>query len=64
LNASEVLIRQLLANSTAYRRVVLASEDEIFGNQPDPYYHHFLPPVESLSPITIYEKNPLSRATP
>jgi hypothetical protein len=64
LNASEVLIRQLLANATAYRPVVLASEDEIFGNQPDPYFHHFLPPVESLSPTTIYEKISLSRPTP
>ena len=63
LNASEVLIRQLLA-SNDYHRVVLAGEDEIFGNQPDPYFHHFLPPVESLSPITIYEKNTRARPAP
>jgi hypothetical protein len=64
LNASEVLIRQLIGNSAAYHRVVLTGEDEIFGNQPDPYSHHFRPPVESLSPITIYEKNSLARPTP
>jgi hypothetical protein len=64
LNASEVLIRQLLSKSSDYQRVVLADEDEIFGNQPDPYFHHFRPPVESLSPLAIYEKkNPL-RLTP
>ena len=61
LNESEVLIRQLLANSRDYQRVVLPGEDEIFGNQPDPFFHHFLPPVESLSPITIYEKKSPSR---
>jgi hypothetical protein len=64
LNESEVLIRQLLANSTDYQRVILADEDEIFGNQPDPYFHHFLPPVESLAPLTIYEKKSPSRPTP
>jgi hypothetical protein len=64
LNESEVLIRQLLSNSTDYQRVVLSDEDEIFGNQPDPYFHHFIPPVESLSPLTIYEKKSLARPTP
>jgi hypothetical protein len=64
LNESEVLIRRLLANSTDYQRLVLASEDEIFGNQPDPFFHHFMPPVESLSPITIYEKKSPSRPKP
>jgi hypothetical protein len=64
LNESEVLIRQLLKNSTDYQRVVLADEDEIFGNQPDPYFHHFVPPVESLSRLTIYAKKSPSRPTP
>ena len=64
LNKSEVLVRQLLANSTDYRRVVLGSEDEIFGNQPDPFFHHFIPPMESLSPLTIYEKKSSSRPRP
>ena len=64
LNESEVLIRQLLSNSRDYQRVVLAGEDEIFGNQPDPFFHHFIPPVESLSPITIYEKKSPSRPQP
>jgi hypothetical protein len=64
LNKSEVLVRQLLSNYPDYRRVVLGSEDEIFGNQPDPYFHRFIPPMESLSPITIYEKNSPSRSIP
>jgi len=64
LNESEVFIRQLLSNSRAYQRVVLAGEDEIFGNQPDPFFHHFISPVESLSPITIYEKKSPSRPQP
>jgi hypothetical protein len=63
LNESEVLIRQLLSNSTDYQKVVLPAEDEMFGNQPDPFFHHFLPPVESLSPLTIYEKKSLARPT-
>jgi hypothetical protein len=64
LNASEVLIRQLLSHTTDYQRVALAGEDEIFGNQPDPYFHHFIPPMESLPPLVIYEKKSPSRHTP
>jgi 4-amino-4-deoxy-L-arabinose transferase-like glycosyltransferase len=64
LNESEVLIRQLLSNSTLYQKVVLAGEDEIFGNQPDPHFHHFMPPVEALSPLIVYEKKSPSRLTP
>jgi 4-amino-4-deoxy-L-arabinose transferase-like glycosyltransferase len=56
LNDSDVLIRQLLSQPTAYQRVAPVGEDELFGNQPDPYFHHFLPPMESLSPLVIYGK--------
>jgi hypothetical protein len=61
LNGSEVLIRQLLAHSSDYQRVALAGEDEIFGNRPDPYFHRFLPPMESLPPLVVYEKKSISR---
>jgi len=64
LNPSEVLIRQLLSPPTDYQPVVLGGEDEVFGNQPDPYFHHFLPPMESLSPLVIYGKKSSSRPTP
>jgi hypothetical protein len=64
LNESEVLIRQLLSSSNDYQRVVLADEDEIFGNQPDPFFHRFIPPVESLSPLAIYEKKSPVQRTP
>ncbi len=57
LHASEKAIRRLLAQPGAYRPVTLPYyEDEIFGNRPDPYFHRFIPPVEPLSPLTVYEK--------
>ena len=64
LNASEALIRQLLSHTTDYQPVPLAGEDEIFGNQPDPYFHHFIPPMESFSPLVIYEKKSRAQPTP
>jgi len=56
LNEPEVLIRQLLSNSTDYQPVILPAEDEMFGNQPDPLFHRFLPPVVSTAPLVVYEK--------
>jgi hypothetical protein len=56
LNDSEKAIRQLLAQPGAYQAVTLPYEDEIFGNQPDPYFHRFIPPTEPVSPLTVYEK--------
>ncbi len=64
LNESEILIRQLLSHSSDYRPVPLAGEDEIFGNRPDPYFHHFLPPMESWSPLVVYEKKSIFQSTP
>jgi len=64
LNESEVLIRQLLAHSTDYRPIILPAEDEIFGNQPDPFFHRFIPPIESIAPLIVYEKNPPTRQKP
>ncbi len=57
LNASEKAIRQLLAQPGAYQPVTLPYEDEIFGNQPDPYFHRFIPPIEPVSSLTVYGKN-------
>ncbi|MFZ5448388.1 MAG: ArnT family glycosyltransferase [Thermodesulfobacteriota bacterium] len=57
LNDSEKLIRYLISQPGAYRQLTLPHEDEIFGNQPDPYFHRFIPPMESVSPLVIYEKN-------
>jgi hypothetical protein len=56
LNDSEKAIRRLLAQPGAYRPVPLPYEDEIFGNQPDPYFHRFMPPIEPVSQLTVYEK--------
>jgi hypothetical protein len=64
LNESERVIRQLLSQPGDYRPVTLPYEDEIFGNQPDPYFHRFMPPIESLSPLVVYEKISPSRPTP
>lgn len=58
LNESEQAIRHLLSQPGAYRAVTLPGEDEIFGNQPDPYFHRFMPPIESVAPLVVYEKNP------
>jgi hypothetical protein len=58
LNDSERLVRELLAVPGAYRRVALPGEDELFGYQPDPYFHHFMPPMISLAPLAVYEKLP------
>jgi hypothetical protein len=57
LNESEILVRQLLSHAKAYRPVILPGKDEIFGNQPDPLYHRFIPPRELLAPLVVYEKN-------
>jgi len=55
LNDSEHAIRQLLSEPGAYRAVTLSGEDEIFGNQPDPYFHRFIPPIKSVAQLVIYE---------
>jgi hypothetical protein len=57
LNDSEKAIRQLLAQPGAYRPVRLPYEDEVFGNRPDPYFHRFIPPLEPVSPLMVYERN-------
>ncbi len=67
LNEPEILIRQLLSHGNDYRPVILPGKDEIFGNQPDPLYHRFIPPMELLAPLVVYEKNeknPPARHTP
>ena len=56
LDDSEKTIRQLLAQPGVYRPVTLHYDDEIFGDRPDPYFHRFIPPVEPVSPLIIYEK--------
>jgi hypothetical protein len=53
---SEDFIRKNLNLAEDYQAVVLPFEDEIFGNRADPYYHRFVPPVEPLSLLTIYQK--------
>lgn len=64
LNESEKLIRQLISDPTKYQRVVVAAEDEIYGNRADPYFHHFVPRTEPLSPIVVYEKISPARHNP
>ncbi len=64
LNESEWLIRRLISQPGAYHPIILPYEDEFFGNYPDPYYHRFIPPIESLSPLVIYEKNSSAHSIP
>jgi len=56
LISSEAFIREKLKLEKDYQMVVLPYEDEIFGNRADPYYHHFVPPVEPINRITVYRK--------
>jgi hypothetical protein len=55
LNESEHAIRQLLSKASTYQAVTLPGEDEIFGNQPDPYFHRFIPPIFSVAQLVVYE---------
>ncbi|MEJ2671740.1 MAG: glycosyltransferase family 39 protein [Deltaproteobacteria bacterium] len=64
LNDSEKAIRQLLAQTGAYQTIPLPYEDEIFGNRPDPYFHRFIPPIEPLSHLVIYEKKSTAQPAP
>jgi hypothetical protein len=63
LNESEKVIRQLISQPGAYQPITLPYEDEFFGNYPDPYYHRFIPPIESISPLVIYEKKSAIHST-
>ena len=56
LISSEAFILEKLKLEKDYQAVVLPYEDEIFGNRADPFYHHFVPPVEPINRITIYCK--------
>jgi hypothetical protein len=64
LNQSEQIIRQLISQPGAYQRIKLPYEDDIFGNRPDPYYHRFIPPIESLAHLVIYERKSPARHIP
>jgi 4-amino-4-deoxy-L-arabinose transferase-like glycosyltransferase len=64
LNESEKLIRQLISDPAKYQQVDVAAEDEIYGNRADPYFHHFMPRTEPLSPVAVYEKISPTRHNP
>ena len=61
LNESERVIRQLISQSGDYKRLTLPHEDDVFGNRADPFFHRFIPPIESISPIVIYERTSPAR---
>jgi len=56
LNESERLIQEILATTPGYAPVVLPFEDQVFGNNPDPYEHRFIPAENPLPPVVIYKK--------
>ena len=64
LNESERVIRQLIAPPGAYQPITLPYEDEIFGNDPDPLFHRFIPAIESLPPLVIYARKLPTHSAP
>ncbi len=56
LNDSEKYIRDKLNLAADYQRIPLRSEDEAFGNTPDPYAHRFIPAAAPLAKLVIYKK--------
>jgi hypothetical protein len=55
-NPAEEFILKDLRLYEDYQAVVLPYPDEMFGNRPDPYYHHFLPPAEPFIHLTLFQK--------
>ncbi len=53
---AETFIRRNIIPSKDYKVVAVIYEDEIYGNIPDPYHHHFSPLSEPLGPATIYRR--------
>ncbi|MBU1909231.1 MAG: glycosyltransferase, partial [Verrucomicrobia bacterium] len=51
-----VLFAGRLPLDADYEPVVLPVPDEPFGNRPDPYYHHFIPPREPYQHAVLYRK--------
>jgi hypothetical protein len=39
-----------------YDKIILPAPDEPFGNRPDPYHHHFIPPREPFEHAAIYRR--------
>lgn len=53
---SGYLFAKRLDLAADYEPVTLSAPDEPFGNQPDPYHHRFIPPVESHHPLLVYRR--------
>lgn len=39
-----------------YDEIALPAPDEPFGNRPDPYHHHFIPPREPYKPALVHRR--------
>jgi hypothetical protein len=56
LNESETFIWEKLPLASDYFPIILPCEDEIFGNNPDPFTHRFIPAARPLAEVVIYRK--------
>ena len=55
-NASDYFIKGKLQLNYAYEAITLPYPDDRFGNRPDPFYHHFIPPREPYDHLIVYRK--------
>lgn len=56
LHDSEKYIKERLSLGSDYQAIHLPFADEIFGNNPDPYSHRFIPASKPLAKLCIYKK--------
>ena len=56
LQDAEKFIREQLSLASDYQPITLPYADEMFGNNPDPSNHRFIPEAEPLTQIVIYGK--------
>jgi hypothetical protein len=56
LQDAEKFIREQLSLASDYQPITLPYADEMFGNNPDPSNHRFIPEAEPRTQIVIYRK--------
>jgi hypothetical protein len=49
-------VRESVDLAADYEAIALSWPDDLYGNQPDPYYHHFVGPVEPFRRLVIYRR--------